>query len=308
MRKPFALFPILFTTLSLFLLLLGCETAPVSSEEVRTEPTVLIPQEKLYKTRALLAKFSMTPDSLIHGDYEEFDPEGKLHRRIQYAFGSINGRYESFFPDGKTASRYRYENGHAHGPYTWYYEDGQVYQEGEKVWGKAEGEVVFYHPDGKVQSRQYYRDDRLYGPAHEYYPDGQLHLFLYFDDIGERRFYIDYDEAGNISSFVGKPFVNLEGQYNKLKGEFSLEFDLAVPPDTQPELRLLRRQEDKAWLCPLSSDSTSYHFKERLRDDFAGKYQLTVSYPQLLDTLRFREEVYLRNNEVYYGEPIGAAF
>jgi hypothetical protein len=246
----------------------------------------------------------MTPDSLMHGIYEEYLLDGTVHRRMEYIGGRLNGSYEKFYPSGVIASRHRYENDYAHGPYSWYHENGQLSQQGEKVWGKTEGKVTLYYPNGQVEAKRNYVDEKPRGAAYEYYLDGNIRHFFYYDSDREKVFSINYANEGKVDQVIGRPFADLESSFNRFSGKFELDFDLVLPPNMLPTVELLRRQEKKAWQCPIRSDSLHYKFREPLPDDFDGKYQLKVTYSGFLDTLRFMEEVFVRNNEVYFGEPV----
>lgn len=286
------------------LLLSNCTEQEVTDNTTDAAPAFLIPQQRFYRTGQLLAKFSITPDSLMHGLYEEYDTNGQVHRRMQYSNGSLNGEYESFYASGQLASRHVFVDGHPHGPYRWYFENGQLMQQGEKVWGRAEGQVEIYSMDGHLQSRQHYVNDQLKGAAAEYFPNGRISSFGAFDRYGARIFTIHYLENGHIDEVSGTPFLDLQAALNRFSGKFSLGFDLALPPDMLPEVRLLRRQDNKAWWCTLNADSLHYSFEETLPDDYQGKYQLLATYLYAGDTLRFQEEIFVQRNNVTFGAPL----
>lgn len=280
-----------------------CAQPELTSGIEDTTPKILLPQQRFYRSGELLANYTMTPDSLLHGLYEEYYLDSTVHRRIPYEHGRINGIYESFYPSGVIASRHHYVNHYPHGPYYWYHENGQLAQRGEKTWGKAKGKLEIYYPNGEIQARRTYRDDRPIGPELTYYPDGSLQLFSYYDQDSDRSFSISYEEDGKVQQVLGNPFADLTADINRLSGKFTLAFNLAVPPDSQPKIRLLRRQGNKAWLCPIQVDSLHYQFREPLPDDFVGKYQLQLVLPLYPDSLQFVEEIFVQDNGVSFGAP-----
>lgn len=305
-RQPNAFFSYLILLITVKLLLTtACVHDPNLPPGNQPIGENLIPQERFYRDGRLLATYAMTADSLIQGVYQEYDTTGKLHRRMNYEGGRIHGLYEVFYASGQLASKHVYDQGYAHGPYTWYYEDGQPQQEGQKEWGKTQGPIKLYYPNGNLQSQYVYVNERRSGPAFDYYPDGKLHLFTYYDQDRDRIFYIQYREDGSQELVFGQPFADIQAEFNRLTGKFALDFNLVMPPGVVPDVKLLRRQDDKAWLCPITSDSVHYRYREPLPDDFVGRYQLLVSYTGLPDSLVFQEDIYVRNNEVYFDEPLG---
>src|SRR5690606_13889244 len=221
----------------------SCADADVSPGEIIVDPAVLIPQQRFYRSGQLMASFSITPDSLLYGPYDEYDTSGRLLRWMHYKNGRQHGLYESYYISGQLASRHVFVDGQAHGPYSWYFENGQLMQQGRQVSGLAEGMVESYNVDGGLQSRRNYVRDRPVGPALEYYPEGQLRTFSGYDRLGQRRFYLGYDENGAVEETFGRPFLDLEASLNRYNGTFSLAFDLALPPEVEPELRLIRRRD-----------------------------------------------------------------
>lgn len=281
-----------------------CSQNELVSDTTDSTPATLLPQQRFYKDGTLLANFTITPDSLMHGLYEEYYLDGVVHRRIEYKNGIIDGLYESFYPSGAIASRHHYHQGYTNGPYYWYHENGELAQQGEKVWGKVEGKVEIYHPNGRLQSLSNYRQERLNGPEFMYYPDGNLQSYAYYDQDADQILTMTYRKDGSVAKVIGQPIADIQADLNRLSGKFSLVFNLADLPNAQAQIRLLRRQGKKAWQCKLTADKLRYEFKEPLPDDFEGKYQLQLTYPELLDTLRFVEEIFVSNNEVYFAEPI----
>jgi antitoxin component YwqK of YwqJK toxin-antitoxin module len=277
-------------------------TLPVSTSAGGTQE--LIPQQRFYQSGALLANFTITPDSLMEGVYEEYYLDSTVHRRIHYHDGIIDGLYESFYPSGAIASRHHYLDGYTHGPYFWYHENGTLAQQGEKIWGKVEGEVKIYHPNGQLQSLSNYRQERLTGPEFMYYPDGSLQSFAYYDQDADQILTITYRENGEVAQVFGQAFADIQADLNRFSGQFTLDFNLAVPPDTQARIRLIRRQGERAWSCPLERNGLHYRFQEPLPDDFTGKYQLQLTFLMESDSIRFTEEIYVRDNAAYFGPPL----
>lgn len=281
-----------------------CSQTELISEPVQPEPEQLIPQQRFYRTGELLANYTMTADSLMHGLYEEYFLDGTVHRRIRYKNGRISGTYESFHPSGTLSSKYTYAQGYAHGPYFWYHKNGKLAQRGEKVWDKAEGRVELFYPNGQLEARRTYQNEQLQGSDITFYPDGKLQSYSYYDQDADRILAISYKKDGGALHYVGNPFADLSAEFDRLSGKFLLKFNLATPPDTQPIIRLIRRQGKNAWLCPIVNDHEKYRFQEPLPDDFAGKYLLEAIIPVAADSLRFSEEIFVQRNMVSYGAPI----
>ncbi len=275
----------------------GCSDGNSSD---RVGPYNLIAQERFYDTGEILANYTITPDSLKHGLYVEYFPNGQIHRRMQYLRDQLNGLYKSFYPSGAMASQYSYVNGVAHGPYYWYHENGQLSQEGQIVWDKTDGTVKFYHPNGLLAAQRFYVNEQLLGPSLEYFAEGNIYHFSYYDLSHQRTFSVVYEKNGKIETVTGSPVANFEASVNKFKGNFTIEFDLALPTHTRSEVKLYRCQGNKFRSCPIRFDSIHYQFREPIPDDFEGKYQVWVMLANDLDTLNYTEEVFIQNNEVMY--------
>lgn len=280
-----------------------CSQNELAFENEESDPENLIPQKRFYRSGELLANYTITPDSLLYGLYEEYYLDGTVHRRINYRNGRINGSYESFHPSGNIASRHTYVDGYAHGPYFWYHKNGTLAQKGKKIWEKAEGIVEVYFPNGQLQARHNYRNERLIGSDITYLQDGSLEQFAYYDQDADRIFTINYRKDGSIWQVSGNPFSDLSAEINRFSGQFLLDFNLALPPQVKPEIRLLRRQEGQTWLCPIASDDLHFKYREPLPDDFEGKYQLQVVFPMQTDSLRFEEAIFVQHNSVSFGAP-----
>ncbi|MCB0632545.1 MAG: hypothetical protein KDD15_22555, partial [Lewinella sp.] len=93
----------LLLPLALTLLLTGtsCNEIPTDQQASDPAPVQLISQQRFYRSGPLLADFSITEDSLMHGPCREYDLTGNLLRLMNYKNGSLEGEYLTFFPSGR---------------------------------------------------------------------------------------------------------------------------------------------------------------------------------------------------------------
>ncbi|MCB0631918.1 MAG: toxin-antitoxin system YwqK family antitoxin [Saprospiraceae bacterium] len=299
MKTQFECF--IFAAIVLFLSATSCTDLPQEEGAVvHKAPARLIAQQRFYRSGPLLADFSMTEDSLMHGPYREYDIAGNLLRLMNYKNGSLEGEYLTFFPSGQLASRHEYESGHPNGPQLWYYDNGNIKQEMTIVYGKTEGEVRSYTREGNLQSIRNYDDERQTGSALEYFPSGSIQSFAYYDQDGDRIFYLQYSEEGKVTNVVGYPFANLSAKVNGFNGTFEFSFEPVIPLDADHQFQLLRRAGEKTWICPLQTVNGDLQYEEKLADGFQGAFLLTGKLLLDQDTLNFNEEMYIREGEVLF--------
>ena len=118
-------------------------------------------------------------DGRLHGDFEDFDPEGaaeedSLYQTGTYRDGQREGRFEFFYPSGVLRGRGTYENGLEEGPYESWFENGELRSRANYVAGEEDGPSELYYENGQLSTKVIHKDGELDGPLELYYENGQL--------------------------------------------------------------------------------------------------------------------------------------
>ena len=140
--------------------LVGCDD--LEQVERRNEAGVVV--ERFYRSKT---------DSLIQGEAEVYDDEGRLLEKATYVDGVFEGERTLYHPSGERQSVETRVGGRYQGPFRAYYPDGQLELEGEYVDDTMTGIWTRYYPDGAKMEEVTFTDGREGGPFREWYPNGQ---------------------------------------------------------------------------------------------------------------------------------------
>lgn len=154
----------------------------------------------------ILFQSNQVPKSVIqykngkrHGNYLEWNTQGRLVLRHQYVNDTLNGLQTNFAGNGNRLKVYNYKmgvleglqqvfdsnekilesgyyvNGIKDGLFAWYFSNGKLATEYIYKNGKIEGDVLYYHEDGiQMKSRMTYVNNLRHGNYFEYYNNGVL--------------------------------------------------------------------------------------------------------------------------------------
>ena len=159
----------------------------------------LEPVERRNADGVVTERYTRNADSLMHGPYEAFDPEGTLLERATYRDGELDGERTLYYPDGGVQAVETHRAGAFDGTYRAYYPDGQLELEGEYVDDVMAGVWTGYYPDGTRKETVTFRDNQENGPFREWYSNGVVKAEgAYLDGDREQGELTLYDLQGEV--------------------------------------------------------------------------------------------------------------
>ncbi|MEM6722436.1 MAG: toxin-antitoxin system YwqK family antitoxin [Bacteroidota bacterium] len=142
-------------------------------------------------------------DSLQHGFYKRYSPEGTLVESANYTDGELDGERLLYHENGEIQYIERYQTGRYEGTYESFYDDGQKESEGEYIGNAMQGEWKFYYQNGQVKELVRFTDSEENGPFIEYYENGNLKAEgAYLDGDNEHGELKLYDEQGELERIM----------------------------------------------------------------------------------------------------------
>ncbi len=115
-----------------------------------------------------------TDDNTVnHGDYVEWHPNGKRFCEGTYADSRRTGEWTFWFANGKKAKTGSYRNGRPEGNWTYWRPDGTVdRKEGYKD-SKRDGPWIYYNKEGKPRRQAEYKSGKKHGTWIRWHDNGQ---------------------------------------------------------------------------------------------------------------------------------------
>ena len=252
-----------------------------TSEFQQTRESILIPKKTYYTSGELKTEFFINQDSLKEGRYQEFLPDGKLVRIIEYEEGRPHGDYITFHLTGGTSSQHHYQYGLPEGPYFWYYPNSQIRQQGIKVNGHDHGHAKSFFENGALKSLINYHMGEKYQTSLWYFPNGQLQRFAFYGRLGQKCFQIDWNKNGEIQYLMGKPIADLQVKTDDFKRQVRLGFIPACPPQSECTVSFWKEVGKRSQKLELRQNEATYNWSEQIVDaqPFFYKIQVEVELP-----------------------------
>lgn len=139
----------------------------------------------------LIVLFFHFKDEKVH-TFEEYSPSGKLISTNEYVIRN-----------GKPIQ---------HGKFVNYNKKGIKIAEGNFVNNEPNGKSIYYFDNGKIESIQYKKASKIIQESIFYNSNGLIRKYIFYNDLGEPYFIIDFDEKG-VREFKG-PTIKEIYQYN----------------------------------------------------------------------------------------------
>jgi antitoxin component YwqK of YwqJK toxin-antitoxin module len=187
--------------------------ASVAEEEVRQLFNLAVPQYQLeFKENLLDGVFEeFYPDGrtkkvvnyqngMLHGDFFEFSKEGEVLLSGSYFQGEKSGDWFVYRSDGSIKSEYSYQNNALDGLSTAYYPSGQVAERIPFKMGEINGVYESFYPDGRPKQRVAFVDGQEQGEFTQFFADGKLAVLANFSQGVLEGIWEDYDDQGRLLS------------------------------------------------------------------------------------------------------------
>lgn len=165
--------------------------------------------------------------------------EEKVYVSEQYSSsGNLIGTNEYVMRDG---------NPIVHGKFINYNEKGIKIAEGQFIDGEINGICSYYYDNGEIESVFFRKNSKITLESIYYYPNGKIKKYVMFNDFGEPKFMVEYNENGVTMSYEGSStyIVNQYKYNNKEEIEINagdtlklgdvIKFDYLLPniPNTE---------------------------------------------------------------------------
>lgn len=128
---------------------------------------------EIYNDEGILTeKYQVIQDSIKHGEYYSFYPEGNIFEASHYNMGELSGQRKLYFQDGTVEIEENYVEGVIQGPYHTYYKNGKPNVSCNYNHGVLEGLVRKFYNTGELMEEVTFQDNVENGPFTEYYKNG----------------------------------------------------------------------------------------------------------------------------------------
>lgn len=126
-----------------------------------------------YPDGGIYERYEFKGDSLKHGKYESFLPDGSLFEEAHYIDGQLDGQ-RTIYKDGKAEIEEHYSSGQMSGAYTVFHPNGnkKLYKEYHN--GVVNGTVKGFYPSGAIREEVVFENNIENGPFKEYHENGEL--------------------------------------------------------------------------------------------------------------------------------------
>jgi len=155
----------IYLILSLSLLITGCGTETISSNELVMRNGIFY---KVNSETGFTGK--------VVGKY----PSGQKRLERTFKNGQPNGLSVSWHENGQKRLEETYKDGEVDGLSVAWYESGQEELEGYFKDGKSNGLSILYYSNGQKEKEENYKDDQLNGPVNQWYLNGQKKSEAFF--------------------------------------------------------------------------------------------------------------------------------
>ncbi len=158
---------------SIFIILLtlfsGCESNKKVKDNVAYE---------YYDNGTIKTEAEVIHDTLAHGLYKKFTPDGNLESVYTYVEGKRQGSAVTYYNNGNLRSKLQFKDNKLNGKVALYYKTGELYRLTDYIDGEAQGTRISYYKNGKVMAEVPYKDDYPGLGIREYDPSGKLETTL----------------------------------------------------------------------------------------------------------------------------------
>jgi len=136
----------------------------------KTKEVVIIHPEGYYKE-----VFHVVDDSIMHGEYIKYYPNGIVADSSHYVQNKIHGKRRIYTPEAWLEIEESYDHGIFNGPYKTFYRNGQIKKEQHYINNKIQGNVTEYYESGGTKAIVKFVDNLENGAFREYYENGKIH-------------------------------------------------------------------------------------------------------------------------------------
>jgi len=189
--------------------LISCNRQPKSGYFI--EDGIL--KKKIYVDGILRQFITYNNDTIRHGIYKDFYPNGYLDTEGNYVNGKVDGIVKMYYEEGfgKLLKRENeFKNGKKSGYEKIYYINQQLKKISFVVEGISNGPFLEYYADGKLEYKGMMKNDISVDTSFWYYPSGQLEVFKFHDSLGKDLYRVEYDKNGNILNESGDTSFRLK--------------------------------------------------------------------------------------------------
>ncbi len=160
------LFPKIFLPALIFLITFpGCESGkPKIKDNIAYE---------YYESGGIKTEAGVKNDTILHGLYKSYTPDGYLEKVFTYVDGKREGPAVTYYNNGQLRTKVNYHDNKMQGTASMYYKSGELYRVTNYESGKAEGIRTSYYKNGKIMSEIPYKNDYPGLGIKEYSMDGK---------------------------------------------------------------------------------------------------------------------------------------
>ncbi len=138
--------------LTLAILTSGCG----SNEEGQMKDTVA---REYYKHGGVKVEAEVKDDTILHGLYKKFTPDGYLEAVYTYVEGKREGPAVTYYNNGQLRTKLTYRDNKPDGTAKMYYKTGELYRTTDYSQGKITGIRTTYYKNGRVMSKVPYMNN-----------------------------------------------------------------------------------------------------------------------------------------------------
>lgn len=152
-------------------------------------------------------------NDILHGEYKEYAPGGRLVTSVNYKNGQLHGEKKLYYDNGKIQEESFYIEGKKDGVAKWFTQQGQLVAEFRYKAGAFDGVQKAYFNSGGIMSETFYVNDKKEGQYKEYHENNTLKIEgQYQNDLKEGE-WKEYDEEGKLIKMI----VYKKGEVKKEK-------------------------------------------------------------------------------------------
>ena len=138
--------------LSVILVLSGCDSG--STTKVRNNVAY-----EYYDNGKIKTEAQVIHDTLAHGLYKMYTPDGYLEKVYTYVEGKREGPAVTYYNNGQVRTKLNFKDNKLNGTVTMYYKTGELYRVTQYVNGEIQGIRKTYYKNGNIMSEVPYKND-----------------------------------------------------------------------------------------------------------------------------------------------------
>lgn len=168
-------------------------------------------------SQGALESACLKKDGLLHGQFLQFYPSGKLKGECFYREGKLYGLSSFFSEENTLLSATWFYDGVPVGKSRQYYRGGPLYSLQRYKKGKLHGKQEYFYEDSAIKSSLMYREGELHGGVELFWPNGQIKRRAFFaQGLREGEDFI-WSESGILLDLgeyeKGKPIKKQQRRY-----------------------------------------------------------------------------------------------